>query len=48
MSFYEEKKETGEENVKVRKEKEECVLVSKYKVSNFFSMYSSFFLYYLT
>ena len=42
------KKKTGEENVKVREEKKECVLISKYKVLNFFFMYSSFLLYYLT
>jgi hypothetical protein len=42
------KKKTGEENVKVREEEEECVLISKYKVLNLFFMYSSFLLYYLT
>jgi len=30
------KKTTGEENVKVREEEEECVLISKYKVLNLF------------
>jgi len=30
------KKKTGEENVKVRDEEEECVLISKYKVLNLF------------
>ena len=49
MSFYEDREEGDvEEDIDLRGEEKECVYVWEYKVSNLFTVYSSFILYYLS